>query len=152
LGVESFVGHQDAHGDGEVEPRTALAQPAGRQVDRDALVGPVEPGGQHSGAYSVARLSARLVGQTHDLERGQTGTDVYLDGDGLPGDPEHRGRTNGCEHGASSPERRRNGTVVAMRKHRQLLWERDGDGPSTLLGNLPEGCAVATRRPQLARA
>ncbi len=81
VGRDLPAGHEDADGDRQVEPRARLAERGGREVRGEALERKVEAGVQQGGAYPLARLSHRRVGQADERERGQPRPDVDLDGD-----------------------------------------------------------------------
>ena len=64
--------HQQAHGDGEIEAGSDLADARRRQVDRDPGVGPRQPAGHERGPDAVACLAARGVGKPDHGERRAT--------------------------------------------------------------------------------
>ena len=67
-------GHEQGHGDGEVEAGAALPDDAGRgQVDGHPFERPRPPARQEGSPDAVARLAAGGVGQAHDVEAGQPG-------------------------------------------------------------------------------
>ena len=80
---------EHADGDRQIEPGAHLADAGRRQVDRDALLRPRQPGGQQCGAHAVARLAARPIGLADDGEPGETVGHMDLDGDRAPIDTEH---------------------------------------------------------------
>ena len=85
------VGGQDLHRgenrqrDGQIEMRALLGQVGGREVDGDALGREGEAHRGHRGAHAFLGLGDRLVGQAHEIERGQTGGDgaLHLDEAGV---------------------------------------------------------------------
>ena len=89
---------EDADGDRQVEAGTDLARARRRQVDRDALVRPLEAGAHHGGADAVARLAARTVGLADDAVAGQALADVDLDGHRVAAGSEQAGGRDGSEH------------------------------------------------------
>ena len=91
--------HEDADGDRQVETGTDLARARRRQVDRDALVGPLEIGAHHGGADAVAGFAAGPVRLADDAVAGQALADVDLDGHGVAADAEQAGGRDGSEHG-----------------------------------------------------
>ncbi len=82
-------GEDDAHGDGQVVGRPLLANVGGGQVDRDALLGELEPGVADGGAHPLLRLLDRRVGQADDVEGGHAGGDVHLHLDQGPVEAHH---------------------------------------------------------------
>ena len=96
---EVVLGGERTERDGELESRTGLAHPAGREVDGDASAGPLELRRQHRRAHALPRLADGGVGQSDDLVRGEAARDVDLDGDELTVDADQRGALDGREHG-----------------------------------------------------
>ena len=95
---QHLVRHQQSDGDGQIESSALLAQPGRRQVDGDALEGPLESARQECGADPVAGLPARRVGQPHDCESGDAVRDMDLDVNGLPDHPLQDSRRDLGQH------------------------------------------------------
>src|SRR5581483_2672254 len=85
-------------GDREVETRADLAQAGRRQVHRDPLVRPPQPGTDEGRPHTVAGLAAGRVGQPDEREARDADGHVHLDGDGMTVHPEQRGRRNARQH------------------------------------------------------
>ena len=85
----------------QIEAWTGLAHVRGGKVDRDALLGELEPRVENGRPHPLARLAHGPVGEADQRERGEPCTHVDFDGDALAGNPlEGKGGDAG-EHGAS---------------------------------------------------
>ena len=71
-------GREQAHRDGQVEPRPRLAQGTGRQVHHHPLVRHGEAAGPQGGAHALARLLHGGVGHPDDAERGHAAAHDHL--------------------------------------------------------------------------
>jgi hypothetical protein len=99
LGRQLVGCHEQPDGDGQVEPRTALADPRRSEVDGDPLGGPRQAAGEERGPDPVARLAHGRVGQSHHVERGQPGGHVDLHDHGTALYAQHGGGWDGGDHG-----------------------------------------------------
>ena len=59
---DDLGGGEDADGEGQIQPNTALAEAGRREVDRDPPVGPRQSTREDGGTDAVPGLPARLVG------------------------------------------------------------------------------------------
>ena len=90
--------HQDAHGDGQVEPGARFAHARWCKVDGDPPQRPREPAREQGCTHPVARLAHGGVGEPDDGEPGQPVGDMDLDRDRTADRAGQRGGSNGGEH------------------------------------------------------
>jgi hypothetical protein len=79
---------EDAHRDREIQPGAVLAQVAGREVHDDPAQRPLEARAFHGGADPFACVLNGGAGQTRQRERREPATDVRLDGERTPANPD----------------------------------------------------------------
>jgi len=77
-----------------------LRHVGGREVDGDAPRRQRQPRGHQRRAHALAGLGYGLVGQAHDVERGQAGCDLNLDIDGAGLDALKRHCRDALNHAA----------------------------------------------------
>ena len=116
LRINDLVGHQHADGYGQIEAGAGLLHARWCQIDGDpARRRPLELATQKRGTNAVAGLPTGNVWQADHLKARQPAPDVNLDGDRLPGDPEHRGRRDIGDHG-TLPDMQSKAATVIMNK------------------------------------
>jgi hypothetical protein len=91
--------HQ-AERDRQIVVAPFLRHVGGREVDGDAARRQRQTGGDQRRAHALARLGDGLVGQAHDVERGQAGRDLNLDIDGAGLDALKRHGGDALNHAA----------------------------------------------------
>jgi hypothetical protein len=84
-GLDGALGSEDAHRNGEIEPRAALAQPGGGQVDRHPPLRESLATGSDCGTHAGHALAHGGLGESDEVDAREEGADphLHLDGDSI---------------------------------------------------------------------